>query len=267
MRGIDVHQDKGDPDWTKVKAAGYGFAWLKVSEGVGFPATDDWYRRNRAAARSAGLRVGGYHYLTTKGGGSSPEQEAAFFLSRLDLEPGDLLPVCDYEQEPADGNQAIAFLDAVEEAIGERPILYTYPDYLARSSRADDLRRFPLWLASYGPNDGKLHEPSVPAGFRLVAHQFTSKGSIPGGVRGDVDLNELHGQDLGRITYRRSKPTPRTVVFELLHSGDVVRTSGAVKPGSVRERLTLQTFLLRQAGRIGTLLAGGEVTLRRRRAE
>ena len=109
--------------------------------------------------------------------------------------------------------------------------------------------------------------PSVPAGFRLVAHQLTSKGSIPGGVRGDVDLNELLGDDLDRITHRRSQPTRRTVVFELVHSGEVVRSSAAAKPGSVRERLTLQTFLLRQAGRIGKLLAGGEVTLRRRRGE
>jgi lysozyme len=264
MRGIDVHQDKGDPDWKKVKAAGYAFAWLKVSEGVGFPPTDEWYRRNRAAARAAGLRVGGYHYLTTKGGGSTPEQEAAFFLSRLDLEPGDLLPVCDYEQEPAAGNQAVTFLEAVEEAIGERPILYTYPDYLARSSRRDDLRRLPLWLASYGPNDGELHAPSVPAGFKLVAHQFTSKGSIPGGVRGDVDLNELRGDDLDRITYRPSGPATRTVRFELVHSGQVVRASAPVKPGSLRERLAFQTFLLRQAGRIGALLARGEVTIRRR---
>jgi lysozyme len=266
VRGIDVHQDKGDPDWNRVKAAGYSFAWLKVSEGVGFPATDEWYRRNRTAARSAGLRVGGYHYLTTKGGGSTPAQEAAFFLSRLDVERGDLLPVCDYEQEPADGDQALAFLEAVEEAIGERPILYTYPDYLSRSTRRGDLRRFPLWLASYGPNDGELHEPGVPAGFRLVAHQFTSKGAIPGGVRGDVDLNELRGNDLDRITYRPREPS-RTVRFELVHAGEVVRTSAAVKLGSLRERLALQTFLLRQAGRIGTLLVRGEVTLRRRRGE
>ena len=102
MRGIDVHQDKGDPDWKRVRAAGFGFAWLKVSEGVGFPPTNEWYGRNRMAARAAGLRVGGYHYLTTKGGGSTPEQEAAFFLGRLDLQRGDVLPVCDYEQEPAD---------------------------------------------------------------------------------------------------------------------------------------------------------------------
>ena len=35
MRGIDVHQDKGNPDWQRVFAAGIRFAWLKVSEGAG----------------------------------------------------------------------------------------------------------------------------------------------------------------------------------------------------------------------------------------
>jgi hypothetical protein len=215
----------------------------------------------RAGGRPPGRRLS---LPETKGGGSTPEQEAAFFLERLDLEPGDLLPVCDYEQKPADGDQAVTFLEAVEEAIGERPVLYTYPDYLARSTRREDLKRFPLWLASYGPNDGRLHEPGVPAGFRLVAHQFTSKGSIPGGVRGDVDVNELKTDSLDRITYRAAKPA-RAVVFELLQSGRVLKESAAVKPGSARERLALQTFLLRQGGRIATLLAGGEVTLRRRR--
>jgi hypothetical protein len=39
-----------------------------------------------------------------------------------------------------------------------------------------------------------------------------------------------------------------------------------VKPGSLREQLALQTFLVRHAHRIEGLLAKGEVTLRRRRA-
>ena len=96
MRGIDVHQDKGNPDWQRVFAAGIRFAWLKVSEGAGGspnPAILTWFRHNVPAAKAAGIRVGGYHFLTTAIPSSTPVEEADFFLSRLSLHQGDLLPV------------------------------------------------------------------------------------------------------------------------------------------------------------------------------
>ena len=238
MRGIDVHQDKGDPDWTKVKAAGYGFAWLKVSEGVGFPATDDWYRRNRAASRSAGLRVGGYHYLTTKGGGSSPSRRRRSPSHASTSSPATCCPSATTSRSrPTATRQLPSSRRSRRRSASGRSSTPTPTTWTARAAPTTS-GASRAWLASYGPNDGKLHAPSVPAGFRLVAHQLTSKGSIPGGVCGDVDLNELLGDDLDRITHRRSQPTRRTVVFELVHSGEVVRSSAAAKPGSVRERLT-----------------------------
>jgi GH25 family lysozyme M1 (1,4-beta-N-acetylmuramidase) len=45
-----------------------------------------------------------------------------------------------------------------------------------------------LWLASYGPNDGKRHRYVVPAPWRVaVLHQYTSRGRI-GGIY-PLDLN------------------------------------------------------------------------------
>ena len=144
MRGIDIHQDKGNPNWQHVFAAGGRFAWLKVSEGAGGapnPAILKWYRHNAPAARAAGLTVGGYHFLTTGIPSSTPEEEAEFFLSRLSLEDGDLLPACDFEQKPPDAAQALVFLRHVESQIGVKPILYTFPDFLRRGPRPRHTRR------------------------------------------------------------------------------------------------------------------------------
>ena len=215
MRGVDIHQDKGNPDWPKAFAAGVRFAWLKVSEGAGGHPNEEilpWYNRNLKAAKQAGIRVGGYHYLTTGIPSSTPEEEAAFFLSRLKLVKGDLLPACDFEQNPPDATQAVTFLKLVEEHIGTRPILYTFPDYLSRAlasatpAEITALKRYPLWFADYNKNDGTDHGITHDThGFKVIAHQFTSKGKIAG-VKSPTDLNELKAPSLDAISFKPTQP-------------------------------------------------------------
>ena len=212
MRGIDVHQTEGNPDWERVFAAGARFAWLKVSEGAGGKPNPDilaWYRHNAPAAKAAGLTIGGYHYLTTGIPSSTPEDEAEFFLSRLSLEPGDLLPACDFEQKPPDAEQALAFLRHVESHLGVKPILYTFPDYLGRAlahatpAQQQGLKRYPLWFADYGKDDGTDHGVIHDThGFNVVAHQFTSKGKIDG-AKPPTDLNHLIAPSLDAILFKQ----------------------------------------------------------------
>jgi len=210
MLGVDVHQDKGNPRWKRAFAAGVRFAWLKVSEGAGGnpnPKILEWYKHNAPLARAAGIRIGGYHFLTTGIASSTPIEEADFFLSRLSLKDKDLVPVCDFEQEPPDVLQALTFLQHVEREIGAKPILYTFPNFLTRAlDRATpaarrELKRFPLWFADYGVNDGKNHGITHDThGFALVAHQFTSKGTVDG-VSSPTDLNHLLVPTLEKITF------------------------------------------------------------------
>ncbi len=212
MRGIDVHQDKGNPNWQHVFAAGVRFAWLKVSEGAGGnpnPAILTWYQHNAPAARAAGIKIGGYHFLTTGIPSSTPDEEAEFFLSRLSLLPGDLLPACDFEQNPADPAQAVAFLKHVEANIGVKPILYTFPDFLRRAfvqatpAQQQTLRTYPLWFADYGKNDGTDHGITHDThGLKVIAHQFTSKGSI-NGANAPTDLNQLIAPSLDAISFKK----------------------------------------------------------------
>jgi hypothetical protein len=66
--GIDVSSHQGAIDWSKVGRAGVDFAWIKATEGTSYPRPDDEYHARRALhlaqARTWGLRVGLYHFLT-----------------------------------------------------------------------------------------------------------------------------------------------------------------------------------------------------------
>jgi GH25 family lysozyme M1 (1,4-beta-N-acetylmuramidase) len=196
VNGVDVHGAKGDVNWRRVREAGFEFAFLKATEGRTFD--DERFGFNRRAARAAGLAVGAYHFARPDN--NSAESEAAHFLQVARPQRGDLLPVLDWEQNPPTAAWALRFLRAVEAAIRAAPILYSFPDFLRRTGSFEALRRFPLWYASYGPNDGQAHSTSPPASFRFAVHQFTSRGRVAG-ISGDVDLNLLKLETIRSLVY------------------------------------------------------------------
>ena len=207
-KGIDVHGDKGAVDWPKVKNAGYSFAFVKASEGLTFK--DGRFDANRKQAKAAGLKVAGYHFarpdLHTSLDGA--RQEADEFMSVAHPVQGELLPVLDLEEGSPSGAWTLAFLKRVESKIGRKPILYTFPAFLsgliARSTddQLKELRKYPLWFASYGVNDGKNHGFTEIGGFDVAIHQYTSNGSVPG-VGGDVDLNHRETSSWWPLLWKR----------------------------------------------------------------
>src|SRR5437763_16664101 len=91
--GIDVSKVNGEPDWGAVRGAGYAFAYIKATEGVGYvsPTLD----AQLAGARNAGLVTGLYHYARPDT--NSPQQDAAEFaaqLARLGASAAGNLPPC-----------------------------------------------------------------------------------------------------------------------------------------------------------------------------
>lgn len=255
MRGVDVYQKNGNPDWHRASTAGVRFAWLKVSEGAGGHPNEEifpWYRHNAPAAKAAGIRIGGYHFLTTQIASSTPHEEAEFFLSRLRLAPGDLLPACDFEQEPPDATQALAFLRRVKERIGATPLLYVGSSFLDRAlagataAERQALKRFPLWFADYGPHDdgsdhGLRHDTH---GFKVVVHQFTSKGTIDG-IRSPTDVDRLLAPSLDAISFRRSA-TKHVPPWELVVGNAVAGKGNLTNPMFIRKI----SKALRQSGQI-----------------
>jgi lysozyme len=185
--GIDFSSFQDGLDWKKA-ATQVQYAWLKVSEGATF--RDKTYAANQAAARAAGIPVGGYHWAHPELH-PEPKLEADNFLSGLKFKPGDLRPALDFEEPKAKKldaafleSWALEWLGLVEQKLGVKPVIYVNPDWLKSvlgGAPKIKAAKVDVWLADYGVNDGTRHKPSaVAAAFPLVAHQYTSKGKVVG---------------------------------------------------------------------------------------
>lgn len=186
IRGIDVSHYSGAVDWEKVRAAGFGFAYVKATEGVDSPDpsfADHWRR-----LKELGIARGAYHFYVTE---DDPEEQARFFLSTADLRPGDLAPAVDIElighgTEPGLAGRFQRFLEIVARETGVRPVVYTSPEFW-NAHLTSAFGDHPLWVAEYG-----VPEPQVPEGWqRWTLWQHRDDDSIPG-VEKDADLSRLH---------------------------------------------------------------------------
>lgn len=131
---------------ARLKAAGMGFCILKVSQGTSYSWASSWFPQNAAAVRAAGIPLGGYHMLDGESG--SGAEQAHYFLDHLSPQPGDVVPIMDFE---ASGRKsasisryaamAVEFIDTVH-ANGFECMIYGHADVKAawsdwRSSGAD----------------------------------------------------------------------------------------------------------------------------------
>jgi GH25 family lysozyme M1 (1,4-beta-N-acetylmuramidase) len=203
MQGIDVSNHQGLIDWHRVAAAGYGFAWCKVSEGSTY--RDAFAPRNLAAAAAAGLLVGGYHFA--RPASSSPEVQAQLAASQV--KAATLPLVLDLEQDAATAGWSMAqrldwagrFLARADALTGHRAALYTGAWYLAHQlggGGALPTGRL-LWLASY--------TRAAPEGPWRV-WQYTSSGSVPG-VAGRCDVSRTSLTRAQLATYAGTTPPPK----------------------------------------------------------
>ena len=108
LEGIDISHWQGTIDWTKVRAAGKKFAYIKASEHTSF--VDNKYATNRSRAKSAGLKVGAYHFARPNVGTADAYAEADHFIETADWTRGELRPVLDLEDTGGLSSSAAADL-------------------------------------------------------------------------------------------------------------------------------------------------------------
>ncbi len=193
---VDLSNNNPTPDFDALRRAGVWGLWHKVTEGESFKDVE-WPRR-ATLARRAGLHVGGYHFARpTLDDGAT--QAHAFLRWLGPLARRDLRPVLDLENSSQLDAGELArwvrsFNEVVVNVLGVGPLLYSSPYFIANRLRG--LREplgYGLWLAEYGPDDGREHPAHVPAPWRrCVAHQYTSHGRLPGrlpGIANAVDLS------------------------------------------------------------------------------
>ena len=188
--GIDVSHHQGHIDWPAVATEPrIAFAYVKATEGGDW--TDPRFAENWREARRAGLRVGAYHFFTFC---RPPLDQARHFLSILPREPGMLPPAVDLEfggncsktpERHALQRDLAVWLDAVEQAIGARPVIYVTGEAYEAFLAGSDIEH-PIWIRDIWA------EPRLPDGARWAFWQFANRGRIPG-IDTFVDLNVFAG--------------------------------------------------------------------------
>jgi lysozyme len=201
--GIDVSGWQKTISWKAIADARVEFGFIKATQGTDY--VNSAYEKHRKAARRLGIPVGAYHFAEPHED-AGPSAEADFFLEVAAPREGELLPVLDLET-PGIPPKAMArwakrWLQRVEKRIGQPPILYTYSSFwVASAGNAPGFERYPLWLANYGKDDGKVYPVRTVGSWPSIAiHQYTSKGRIAGWPD-PVDLNRLkRGWTLEQLT-------------------------------------------------------------------
>jgi lysozyme len=183
LKGIDVSRWQGTIDWNAVKAAGYDFAFIKITGADSGLYTDRNALGNVAGAKNAGLVTGGYHYGYFKNTDDA-KKEADYFKS-VAANLGLSYVVLDIEYPGAAGDltqASIAFLDSIA-SIAE-PLLYANPSFISSHLNASIIK-YPLWIANYG-----VDSPSVPLWPDWSVWQQRDNGNVSG-IVGNVDIDVM----------------------------------------------------------------------------
>jgi GH25 family lysozyme M1 (1,4-beta-N-acetylmuramidase) len=209
-KGLDVSNWNGAIRWSKVRAAGYRFAFGKATEGTSY--TDQTYTTNRNGSESAGLVFGAYHFARPTGGTvaaatASAIAQANYFLAVAGPQPGELPPVLDLEKT---GNLprarllvwTLAWLGQIYARTGVQPFVYTSPLFWRLhlgNSTAVAAAGTELWIAHW---TGAL-QPLVPAqnwnGFGWSFWQWTDCVSVPGISKKCTDGDRMNGTKLSAV--------------------------------------------------------------------
>jgi lysozyme len=190
IHGIDVSRYQSTIAWEEVKKMRVrniqlGFAFIKATEGNNL--LDPFFKRNWKKAKEAGMIRGAYHFFNPKKEGNAQVQ---FFLKNVKLESGDLPPVLDIERGWNLSAERLQkeikqWLDAMEQAYGVKPIIYTYVTFYEKylKGKFDD---YPLWIAHYYQPDN----PRISRQWHFWQH--SEEGRV-NGIMAKVDFNVFNG--------------------------------------------------------------------------
>jgi GH25 family lysozyme M1 (1,4-beta-N-acetylmuramidase) len=178
----DFYEGNLEPSFVRLRLAGVRVVGLKASEGYTY--VDHRVAGRAARARRLRIRRIFYHFARPDLHPEGAHAEADHFLAVAAplLRKGDYLAL---DLERGDPSPALiawcrSFNHRVHDRIGRWPLFYANRDYCNRL-RAQSPIGGGLWLADYGPNDGRRHPGPPPAPWKHVKlHQYTSRGSVRG---------------------------------------------------------------------------------------
>jgi lysozyme len=202
VHGIDVSHHQKHIDWKTVASQNVHFVFVKATEGESLQ--DSLFCRNWIEAKQAGIKRGAYHFLRPA---VSAHSQAENFLSRVEMENGDLPPVLDVEVLDGVSDKTLlagveAWLQIVEDQLKIKPILYTNQKFFNRFL-AGQFNSHPIWIARYS----YWRKPCLNTGRDWNFWQYGNKGKLKG-IEGDVDFNVFQGTLSELELYSFFEPVP-----------------------------------------------------------
>ncbi|MGN1166961.1 MAG: GH25 family lysozyme [Lachnospiraceae bacterium] len=197
--GIDVSKWNKTINWSKVKAAGVEFAFVRVGfrgYETGGLGSDEYAADNMKNAAAAGVKVGAYIFsqaITTK----EAIEEADYVLQKVKGYDITMPLVFDFEYysggrlEKANLSRrkqtdiCLAFCERIE-AAGYTPLVYANKSMLSSDLYAEEISaKYPIWLAHYTSKTNYTGDYSY--------WQYSSSGSV-NGISGNVDMNYWYAE-------------------------------------------------------------------------
>ena len=130
IHGIDLSHYQGEVFWEHVgDNSKMAYVYLKATEGS--TNIDATYARNIDLAHRYGLKVGSYHFFRPK---TELVKQLENFKSQCRPGDQDLIPMIDIEttgglKTDEFCDSLFKFLDLVEKAYRQKPLLYTYTNF------------------------------------------------------------------------------------------------------------------------------------------
>jgi GH25 family lysozyme M1 (1,4-beta-N-acetylmuramidase) len=229
IKGIDISNNDGNVDFSKIASDGVQYVYVKATEGQSFQDSfmDGFYN----GCKSNNLKVGAYHFLV---GTSSPESQAQNFYQKIKDYEWDLIPMMDIETN-FDGlsDYVTRFINTFKQLSPLQLGIYSYTGFISYiSDISDTIKDMPFWEANYNNDPWDL-----PTNFFIdrIGHQYTETGLISG-VNCNCDVNsftegvllssstivgqweEGTGNDLGKWWYKHNDGSYTTNGWERIDS-------------------------------------------------
>ena len=213
--GTDVSHHDGTIDWQKARQHEIRFVWVKATQGVDF--RDSMFAKNWAELEkmwgdeATRVHRGAYHFMSADG---DAKAQVRNFLSNVGTSlPSDLPPTIDLEWDAPAGSQdpgeadrwkalsaneivekVLVWLDAVEQATGKTPVIYTAAAWWnERIGKTDKLAKYKIWIADYSRKSQLSESPRLPSGHVAPLWQFSERGRVKEGFSTNVDVNVFKG--------------------------------------------------------------------------
>ena len=198
LKGIDVSYHNGKIDWKKVKKAGISFAMIRLGYGTSKGGViDSKLAYNYKNAKKNGIKVG--LYLYSYADNTKEALKEAKFTYKMLQTYGELDYPISFDFENTYRNKKkykksntkiiTTYCDYLEKK-GYDTSVYSYMDFLKKSTNYKTISKYGVWIARWTYNTKNFSDGNIP---NVQMWQYSDKGKISGiNSRVDLNLNIVH---------------------------------------------------------------------------